>query len=97
MDSFERARPVLECMGKNIVHCGDSGAGQATKICNNMMLAIEMIGTSEALQLGRRWVWEGGVEGEGEERCGREGRGRGGRGEDGCEEGWKGRERRGWV
>ncbi|KAL5508823.1 hypothetical protein EMCRGX_G004075 [Ephydatia muelleri] len=53
VDSFERARPVLECMGKNIVHCGDSGAGQATKICNNMMLAIEMIGTSEALQLGR--------------------------------------------
>ena len=90
MDSFERARPVLECMGKNIVHCGDSGAGQATKICNNMLLAIEMIGTSEALQLGRRWVWEGGVEGEGEERMGvRRGEGeermsvrRGGRGED---------------
>ena len=55
-ESFDRAHPVLECMGKNIVHCGEGGAGQATKICNNMMLAIEMIGTSEALQLGKRQV-----------------------------------------
>ncbi len=51
-DHFELARPVLEAMGKNIFHAGDSGAGQVAKICNNMLLAIHMIGTSEALSLG---------------------------------------------
>jgi 3-hydroxyisobutyrate dehydrogenase len=39
-------------MGKNIVHCGDSGTGQVAKICNNMLLAISMIGTAEAMNLG---------------------------------------------
>ncbi len=48
----ERARVVLEKMGKNIFHAGSAGAGQTTKICNNMLLAIQMIGTSEALALG---------------------------------------------
>ena len=48
---FEAARPVLAAMGKNIVHCGASGNGQVAKICNNLMLAIEMIGTSEAMTL----------------------------------------------
>jgi len=48
---FEAARPVLQCMGKNIVHCGGSGNGQVAKICNNMMLAIEMIATSEGMTL----------------------------------------------
>lgn len=48
---FERAKPVLQCMGKNIVHCGDAGNGQVAKICNNMMLAIEMIATSEGMAL----------------------------------------------
>ena len=47
-----RARPVLECMGKNVFHAGGHGAGQVAKICNNMLLAIHMIGTCEALQLG---------------------------------------------
>lgn len=48
----ERARPILECMGKNIFRAGDSGAGQVAKICNNMLLAIHMIGSAEALQMG---------------------------------------------
>src|SRR5690606_28299456 len=51
-DAVERARPVLAQMGVNIFHAGDHGAGQMAKICNNMLLAIHMIGTCEALQLG---------------------------------------------
>ena len=51
---FERARPVLQAMGKNLVHCGASGNGQVAKICNNMMLAIEMIATSEGMSLAAR-------------------------------------------
>lgn len=47
-----RARPYLQVMGANIFHAGGSGAGQVGKICNNMMLAILMTGTSEALALG---------------------------------------------
>jgi 3-hydroxyisobutyrate dehydrogenase len=46
------ARPLLEVMGANIFHAGDSGAGQIAKICNNMLLAIHMAGTAEALALG---------------------------------------------
>jgi 3-hydroxyisobutyrate dehydrogenase len=48
---FEAAKPILQCMGKNIVHCGASGNGQVAKICNNLMLAIEMIATSEGMTL----------------------------------------------
>jgi 3-hydroxyisobutyrate dehydrogenase len=48
---FESAKPVLACMGRYIVHCGGSGNGQVAKICNNMMLAIGMIATSEAMTL----------------------------------------------
>jgi len=48
----EAAREVLQHMGANIFHAGASGAGQIAKICNNMLLAIHMIGTAEALQLG---------------------------------------------
>jgi 3-hydroxyisobutyrate dehydrogenase len=48
---FEIARPVLQAMGKNIVHCGGIGNGQVAKICNNLMLAIEMIATSEGMTL----------------------------------------------
>jgi 3-hydroxyisobutyrate dehydrogenase len=51
-DAFERAKPILDGMGKNIFHAGPSGAGQMAKICNNMLLAIQMAGTSEALALG---------------------------------------------
>lgn len=50
---FDRVKPILECMGKNIFNCGKPGAGQITKACNNMALAIEMIGISEALALGK--------------------------------------------
>ncbi|NVD72391.1 3-hydroxyisobutyrate dehydrogenase [Duganella sp. BJB1802] len=50
--ALERARPVLEQMGKNIFHAGGPGAGQVAKICNNMLLGILMAGTSEALNLG---------------------------------------------
>lgn len=49
---FNKARSVLTAMGKNIFHAGDVGAGQVAKICNNMLLAILMTGTSEALQMG---------------------------------------------
>ena len=50
--AVEQATPVLATMGKNIFHAGGSGAGQTAKLCNNMLLAIHMIGTCEALQLG---------------------------------------------
>ena len=50
--AFEKAKPALEDMGKNIFHAGKVGAGQVAKICNNMLLSILMAGTSEALQMG---------------------------------------------
>lgn len=50
--ALDRARPYLEKMGKNIFHAGASGAGQVGKICNNMMLGIQMAATCEALSLG---------------------------------------------
>lgn len=49
---LERARPLLAVMGRNVFHAGASGAGQIAKICNNMLLAIHMAGTAEALALG---------------------------------------------
>jgi 3-hydroxyisobutyrate dehydrogenase len=52
--AFERAQIVLAAMGKTIVHTGDSGAGQAAKICNNMILGISMIGVGEAFALADR-------------------------------------------
>jgi 3-hydroxyisobutyrate dehydrogenase len=52
--AFARAKPILEKMGKRIVHAGGPGAGQAAKICNNMLLAISMIGTCEAFALGEK-------------------------------------------
>ncbi|MHB0952429.1 MAG: 3-hydroxyisobutyrate dehydrogenase [Allorhizobium sp.] len=53
-ESFAGARSVLEAMGKKIVHCGGNGAGQAAKICNNMILGISMIGVCEAFALGEK-------------------------------------------
>lgn len=50
--ALERARPFLSAMGNNIFHAGGHGAGQTAKICNNMLLGIQMIGTAEALALG---------------------------------------------
>ena len=53
-DAFARAKPILEKMGKNIFHAGGAGNGQAAKICNNMLLAISMIGTCEAFVLAEK-------------------------------------------
>ena len=53
-DAFARGKPILEAMGKNIFHAGGPGAGQAVKICNNMMLAINMVGVSEGFLLARK-------------------------------------------
>jgi 3-hydroxyisobutyrate dehydrogenase len=52
--AFAAAKPVLEKMGKKIVHCGGAGAGQAAKICNNMILGISMIAVSEAFALAEK-------------------------------------------
>lgn len=52
--AFERAEPLLKTMGKKIVHAGVAGSGQAAKICNNMLLAISMIGVSEAFSLAQK-------------------------------------------
>jgi 3-hydroxyisobutyrate dehydrogenase len=52
--AFAKAKPILEAMGKRIVHCGGAGAGQAAKICNNMILGATMIATCEAFVLGER-------------------------------------------
>jgi 3-hydroxyisobutyrate dehydrogenase len=53
-EAFARGRPILEAMGKNIFHAGDPGAGQAVKICNNMMLAVNMVGVAEGFILARK-------------------------------------------
>ncbi len=52
--AFASAKPVLEKMGKKIVHCGGAGAGQAAKICNNMILGVSMIAVSEAFALAEK-------------------------------------------
>ncbi|MBP7132538.1 MAG: 3-hydroxyisobutyrate dehydrogenase [Aquabacterium sp.] len=49
---FTRIQPVLQGMGRHIVHCGDVGNGQVAKICNNLLLGISMIAVSEAMTLG---------------------------------------------
>jgi 3-hydroxyisobutyrate dehydrogenase len=53
-EAFDKAKPILEAMGKRIVHCGEAGAGQTAKICNNMMLAVSMIGVCEAFILAEK-------------------------------------------
>lgn len=53
-DAFDRCEPILQAMGKNVVHAGPSGTGQAAKLCNNMLLAITMVGTCEAFALADR-------------------------------------------
>ena len=53
-EAFARAEPVLRAMGRTVVHCGEAGAGQAAKACNNMLLAISMIGTCEAFVLAEK-------------------------------------------
>ncbi|MDP8919585.1 MAG: 3-hydroxyisobutyrate dehydrogenase [Pseudomonadota bacterium] len=52
--AFDQAEPILSRMGKKVVHCGEAGAGQAAKICNNMILGISMIGVAEAFVLAEK-------------------------------------------
>jgi len=52
--AFEAAEPILSAMGKAVIHAGDAGAGQTAKICNNMLLAITMIGTAEAMKMAEK-------------------------------------------
>jgi 3-hydroxyisobutyrate dehydrogenase len=51
---FDKAEPILKCMGKAVIHAGDAGAGQAAKICNNMILGVSMIAVCEAFVLAER-------------------------------------------
>ena len=53
-EAFARAAPLFEIMGKKAVHCGEAGAGQSAKICNNMLLGISMIGACEAFALAEK-------------------------------------------
>src|SRR5215831_1922619 len=53
-EAFARGKPILERMGKRVVHCGNAGNGQAAKICNNMILGASMIAVSEAFVLGEK-------------------------------------------
>lgn len=52
--ALDRARPVLEAMAGKIIHCGGSGAGQAAKLCNNMLLAVQQIAVGEAFMLAEK-------------------------------------------
>ena len=52
--AFDAAEPILSAMGKAVIHAGDVGAGQTAKICNNMLLAITMIGTAEAMKMAEK-------------------------------------------
>jgi 3-hydroxyisobutyrate dehydrogenase len=53
-EGFRRAEPILQCMGKAVIHAGGPGNGQAAKICNNMILGITMVATGEAFALAER-------------------------------------------
>jgi len=53
-EAFAHGKPILEHMGKRVVHCGEAGNGQAAKICNNMILGASMIAVSEAFVLGEK-------------------------------------------
>jgi 3-hydroxyisobutyrate dehydrogenase len=53
-EAFKRAEQVLAPMGKAVIHAGSAGAGQTAKICNNMLLAITMIGTAEAMKMAQK-------------------------------------------
>ena len=53
-ENIAKASPILERMGAKIVHCGTAGQGGVAKLCNNLSLAISMVGTCEAMALGKR-------------------------------------------
>ncbi|MEM7701255.1 MAG: 3-hydroxyisobutyrate dehydrogenase [Pseudomonadota bacterium] len=52
--AYDAAEPILSAMGKAVIHAGNVGAGQTAKICNNMLLAITMIGTAEAMKMAEK-------------------------------------------
>ena len=52
--AYERAKPILEKVGKKVAYCGDAGLGQAAKICNNMIAGISMLATAEGFVLGEK-------------------------------------------
>ena len=52
--TFEKAKPILQGMGKNIIHCGNAGLGQVTKICNNMLAGINALAAAEVMVMGER-------------------------------------------
>ncbi|MFL2654446.1 MAG: 3-hydroxyisobutyrate dehydrogenase [Alphaproteobacteria bacterium] len=54
IEAYDKAESILKSMGKNIFHAGDAGSGQAAKVCNNLMLAIQMIGVSEGFLLAEK-------------------------------------------
>ncbi|MDB5366871.1 MAG: 3-hydroxyisobutyrate dehydrogenase [Rhodospirillales bacterium] len=54
VDAFQAGHPILQRMGRKIIHCGDAGSGQAAKICNNMILGVSMAAVSEAFLLAER-------------------------------------------
>jgi len=53
-EAFARGQPILDATAKRVIHCGDAGAGQAAKICNNMILGVSMIAVSESFNLARK-------------------------------------------
>jgi 3-hydroxyisobutyrate dehydrogenase len=54
IEAYNKAEPILKSMGKNIFHAGKAGSGQAAKVCNNLMLAIQMIAVSEGFLLAEK-------------------------------------------
>jgi 3-hydroxyisobutyrate dehydrogenase len=54
IEDFDQVKPTLSMMGKNVIYCGENGTGQVAKLCNNMLLAVSMIGVSEAMFLGAK-------------------------------------------
>jgi len=53
-DAFARAEPILRAMGKTIVHCGPSGSGQVTKLCNQVLVSLSLLGVAEAVTIARK-------------------------------------------
>jgi 3-hydroxyisobutyrate dehydrogenase len=51
--AFERAKPIFEALGKNLVHVGDHGAGQVAKLCNNLIAGVTMVAAAEAFAMGK--------------------------------------------
>ena len=53
-DAFTKAEPIIKAMGKTIVHCGPSGAGQITKLCNQILVSLSLLGVAEAVTIARK-------------------------------------------